>query len=135
MGWRWRKTAGRGPIRISLSKKGIGWSVGVPGLRVGRSPDGRTYVSQGIPGTGLYRIKYFGGAKNRQPTAPQTPGLPAPAPRAPMPAPHQPQPAPRRTPAPVQGQAPAPNPPAAPRAVKAAGGFMGAVTRFFDRLF
>lgn len=128
MGWRWRKSVGRGPLRITLSKKGVGTSIGVPGLRIGRSPDGRTYVSQGIPGTGLYRIKYSGGGK-QQPTAP--PGLPSPAPRAPLPAPHRP--VPPRAPAPVQGHPAAPQPPAP--AAKAAGGLVGAVTRFFDRLF
>jgi hypothetical protein len=60
MSWRWRRSIRSGPFRISLSKKGIGYSLGIPGLRVGRSPTGKTYVSQSIPGTGLWRIKYFG---------------------------------------------------------------------------
>ena len=60
MSWRWRRSLGRGPFRISFTTKGVGVSVGVPGLRVGRAPDGRMFISQGIPGTGLYRIRYFG---------------------------------------------------------------------------
>ena len=77
MGWRWRKSVGRGPLRINLSRNGIGWSLGVPGLRVGRSPSGKGYVSQSIPGTGLYRIKYFGDGKKPATTQPQPPpGLP-----------------------------------------------------------
>jgi hypothetical protein len=59
MGWRFRKTFGRGPFRWTLSKRGIGWSWGVPGLRYGISPSGQRYISAGIPGTGLYYIKYF----------------------------------------------------------------------------
>lgn len=134
MAWRWRRSLGRGPFRISLSKKGVGWSVGIPGLRYGHTATGKKYVSQGIPGTGLYRIKYFGGNKNQpQPgQAPQPPGFPGPAPQIPAPQ-RMPQPAPQRQgPAPVQGQAPKIGVPAV---AKATGGVLGAVTRFFDRLF
>jgi len=59
MGWRWRKAFTRGPIRTTVSKTGIGWSIGVPGFRVGIAPTGRKYLSVGIPNTGLYWIKYF----------------------------------------------------------------------------
>ena len=59
MAWRWRKVFGRGPLRTTVSKKGVGFSFGIPGLRYGVSPDGRRYVSVGIPGTGLYWIKYL----------------------------------------------------------------------------
>jgi hypothetical protein len=59
MGWRFRKTFSRGPFRWTLSKRGIGWSWGIPGLRTGVSPSGQRYISAGIPGTGLYYIKYF----------------------------------------------------------------------------
>ncbi|GHT32260.1 hypothetical protein FACS189434_03610 [Bacteroidia bacterium] len=59
MGWRFRKTKRFGIFRTTLSKKGIGTSVGIPGLRFGISPDGRKYFSMGFPGTGLYYIKYF----------------------------------------------------------------------------
>ena len=59
MGWRFRKTFGRGPFRWTLTKKGIGASWGIPGLRFGISPSGQKYYSVGIPRTGLYYIKYF----------------------------------------------------------------------------
>lgn len=59
MSWRFRKVFGSGPFRTSLSKKGFGFSFGVPGLRFGVSPDGRRYISVGIPRTGLYWIKYL----------------------------------------------------------------------------
>ncbi|MBM3379908.1 MAG: DUF4236 domain-containing protein [Betaproteobacteria bacterium] len=85
MGWRWRKTLGRGPLRWTVSRRGIGWSFGVPGFRYGRSPSGCPYISIGLPGTGLYWIKYLGrmshsgGATTIQesgPTDPLTPALP-----------------------------------------------------------
>jgi len=59
MGWRFRQVFRSGPFRWSLSKKGVGWSFGIPGLRYGVSPNAQRYVSVGIPGTGLYYIKYL----------------------------------------------------------------------------
>ncbi|MCL6580639.1 MAG: DUF4236 domain-containing protein [Firmicutes bacterium] len=49
-------------VRLNLGKKGIGLSVGIPGLRVGVNRP-RTYVSAGIPGTGIYSVKYLGKGK------------------------------------------------------------------------
>jgi hypothetical protein len=58
MGWRWRKSINvGGGIRAILSRKGVGWSWGIPGFRIGKSADGSTWVSVGIPGTGLYFTK------------------------------------------------------------------------------
>lgn len=82
--WQWRKSFGRGPFRISLSKKGVGYSVGIPGIRVGRSPNGRTYISQSIPGTGLRKITYLGkgtspgGPLATPPTVGSPPSVPGP---------------------------------------------------------
>lgn len=59
MGWRFRKIFQTGPLRWSITKKGVGWSWGIPGIRYGVSPTGQHYISFGIPGTGLYFIKYF----------------------------------------------------------------------------
>jgi len=62
MGWRFRKTFSLGGIRWTATKKGVGYRVAVPSfrwVRFGVSPDGRRYMSLGIPGTGLYWIKYF----------------------------------------------------------------------------
>jgi hypothetical protein len=53
MGFFFRKSLGKGPLRINLSKSGIGWSLGIPGLRFGRSAKGQKYTRVGIPGTGL----------------------------------------------------------------------------------
>lgn len=52
-----------GPIRGTLSKRGVGWSVALlPFLRVGIGPHGGKYVSVSIPGTGISFIKYLGSA-------------------------------------------------------------------------
>lgn len=57
--FRFRKTFGRGPLRVSVTKKGVGWRFGRKFVRYGVSPDGRRFVSFGIPGTGLYWINYL----------------------------------------------------------------------------
>ena len=54
MSWIWRKVFQRGPVRWTLSKKGVGASLGKRGIRIGRSPTGGIYVSVGVPGTSLY---------------------------------------------------------------------------------
>jgi Protein of unknown function (DUF4236) len=84
MGWRFRKVFQAGAFRWTLSKRGIGFSWGLPGLRFGVSPTGRRYVAFGIPGTGLYYIKYFGRARSG---GGGIPGLPAQIPQAPPPTP------------------------------------------------
>jgi Protein of unknown function (DUF4236) len=137
MSWRWRKSFGRGPLRINLSKGGIGWSFGIPGLRIGRSPSGRPYVSQSIPGTGLSWIKYLGDGKQPTNVKLGAPGVgPAPQASGPaigaLPAPHLSPPKSAHTPA-----APVPTP-GRPSGVSTrfnSGRIAGAVTRFFDRLF
>jgi hypothetical protein len=55
MGWQYRRSISAGPFRLNLSRRGMGYSVGVGGFRVGVRPDGRRYRSISIPGTGLYR--------------------------------------------------------------------------------
>ncbi len=60
MGWFFRKSWNIGKLfRVNLSKRGIGYSVGLPGFRIGTGPRG-DYVSGGIPGTGIGYRKYFG---------------------------------------------------------------------------
>ena len=65
MGLRWRRVLVGGPARLNLSLRGIGTSIGIPGLRFGVSATGRKYVAIGVPGTGLYYWHYFGQPKNR----------------------------------------------------------------------
>jgi hypothetical protein len=45
-----------GPLRLNLSKSGLGLSLGVPGFHIGTGPRGR-YVRAGLPGTGIYYRK------------------------------------------------------------------------------
>lgn len=59
MGWRFRRSFGFGPFRTIFSQKGIGTSIGFLGFRFGINTEGKKYWSFGLPGTGLYYIKYF----------------------------------------------------------------------------
>jgi len=81
MGWIFRKGFRIGPFRGILSKKGIGMSWGFPGFRFGVSPNGKRYISLGLPGTGLYWIKYLTDKNTGNP--PQT--QPTQLPPAPLP--------------------------------------------------
>lgn len=76
MGWRFRKIFQSGPIRWTWTKRGIGYSWGVPGFRIGVTPSGDRYFSVGIPGTGLYFIKYFGKGKPPSAAPPSLPPSP-----------------------------------------------------------
>jgi hypothetical protein len=58
MGWNWRKAFNFGPLRVNLSKKGVGYSFGVRGFRVGRDAKGQDYSQTSIPGTGMYKRSY-----------------------------------------------------------------------------
>lgn len=59
MGWSLRRSFTLGPLRINLSKKGVGASVGVRGFRLGQDAGGRNYSQVSIPGTGIYRRYYY----------------------------------------------------------------------------
>ena len=59
MGFFFRKSFRIGPIRLNLSKSGLGASAGIKGLRVGASPKG-PYVHAGR--SGFYYRKQLGGA-------------------------------------------------------------------------
>lgn len=61
MAWYLRKSISVGPIRLNLSKSGVGTSVGVTGFRVGIRPDGSSYVHAGRHG--LYIREELGGRK------------------------------------------------------------------------
>lgn len=72
--WRFRKIFNFGAFRTSVSKGGVGYSYGLLGLRFGVTPYGKKYVSFGIPGTGLYFIKYLElGNQNAPKTVIKTP--------------------------------------------------------------
>ena len=53
MAFRFRKSMNFGPLRVNLSKKGAGWSIGGKGARFTKSADGRSYSTYSIPGTGV----------------------------------------------------------------------------------
>ena len=58
MSFFFRKTIKLGFLHINFSKSGIGFSIGVPGARIGKSANGQAYVSGSLPGTGVgYRKK------------------------------------------------------------------------------
>jgi len=59
MGFSFRKSFSLGGLRLNVSRGGVGTSWGLPGIRFGVTPDGRRYIALGIPGTGLYYMKYF----------------------------------------------------------------------------
>lgn len=53
MGFRFRKSANIGPLRVNFSKSGVGYSVGGKGFRVTKRADGRTQTTASVPGTGI----------------------------------------------------------------------------------
>lgn len=53
MALRFRKSKNFGPLRLNVSSKGIGWSVGVKGFRYTHSATGKNYTTTSIPGTGI----------------------------------------------------------------------------------
>ena len=57
MGLRFRKSFSIGPLRINISKSGIGFSLGVKGFRVSRSAKGKMTATASIPGTGLSYVQ------------------------------------------------------------------------------
>jgi hypothetical protein len=71
MGWSFRRRLNLGPLRINLSRKGAGFSVGVRGFRIGRDAVGRQYTQTSIQGTGIYRRDYY--QKGQSPPAPNAP--------------------------------------------------------------
>lgn len=53
MGFRFRKSFGKGPFRLNISKSGIGWSVGGKGARYTKKATGGTRTTLSVPGTGI----------------------------------------------------------------------------------
>lgn len=65
MGFRFRKIFTTGPIRTTWTGRGVGWSIGIPGFRLGISADGKRYLSIGIPGTGLFYTTQLNGKRTQ----------------------------------------------------------------------
>ena len=57
MGLRFRKSFTFGPLRINISKSGIGFSLGVKGFRISRSAKGKNTATVSLPGTGLSYVQ------------------------------------------------------------------------------
>lgn len=60
MGFRFRKSVGKGPFRINFSKSGIGYSVGGKGFRFTKKANGGYRTTTSVPGTGVSYVKDFG---------------------------------------------------------------------------
>ncbi|MGE3978813.1 MAG: DUF4236 domain-containing protein [Nitrospira sp.] len=57
MGWRFRKSVNSGPFRFTLSKTGLGWSIGLPGARWTQRADGKQQTTVNLPGTGISHVQ------------------------------------------------------------------------------
>jgi hypothetical protein len=53
MGWSYKKSISVGPVRLSVGKTGVGYSVGGKGFRTGVRANGRRYSRVSAPGTGF----------------------------------------------------------------------------------
>lgn len=58
MTWRFRKNINLGLLRITISRTGIGWSVGGKGFRSGVDAKGKKYTTLSIPGSGISKRSY-----------------------------------------------------------------------------
>ena len=77
MGWFLRKSFRVGPLRLNLSKRGLGASVGVKGARVGVDAPGKPYAAGGR--YGLYFRQALGASRaspTPDPVAPSDQGQP-----------------------------------------------------------
>ena len=73
MATRFRKSINLGPLRINMSKSGIGYSIGTKGYRVTKRADGRVQRTVSIPGTGISHVSTSSGPHGATPTAHETP--------------------------------------------------------------
>lgn len=64
MGLRTRKSVSAGPLRVNLSKSGVGYSVGTKGFRYTKKAGGGTRTTTSIPGTGVSYVKETGKHKS-----------------------------------------------------------------------
>lgn len=59
MGMRYRKSLKFGPLRVNLSKSGVGYSVGNKFYRVTKKADGGMRTTATLPGTGISSVKDY----------------------------------------------------------------------------
>ena len=60
MGMRYRKSLKFGPLRVNLSKSGVGYSVGNKFYRVTKKANGGMRTTATLPGTGISDVKDYG---------------------------------------------------------------------------
>lgn len=72
MGFRFRKSFGKGPFRMTLSKSGISTSFGVKGARITNKANGSTMTTFGIPGTGISYVSEHSHKNSNHQTQNQT---------------------------------------------------------------
>ena len=65
MGFRFRKSVKAGPFRMTVSKSGIGYSVGGKGFRVTKKAKGGIRTTASLPGTGISYSQDYGGRRKR----------------------------------------------------------------------
>lgn len=78
MGARFRRSINFGPLRFTLTPKGISKSLGFGPFRVTKRADGQMQTTTRIPGTGLSYV-----AKTKKPRAVPVPDVAVPQPTAP----------------------------------------------------
>ena len=64
MGFHFKKSIKAGPVRVNLSKSGVGYSVGWKGFRVAKKANGGVRTTTSIPGTGVSYAKDSGSGQN-----------------------------------------------------------------------
>lgn len=85
MGFRYRKSISILPgVKMNVSRSGIGYSAGVRGARISRSPSGRLTRTLSLPGTGLSHSQTLGGGRrstSSSRTSAPAAAVPPPAPK------------------------------------------------------
>lgn len=69
MGFRFRKSFGKGPFRVNISKSGVGWSVGAKGARYTKKATGGSRTTLSVPGTGLSHVSETSKKRNKKESA------------------------------------------------------------------
>lgn len=59
MGMRFRKSKSFGPVRVTISKSGVGYSIGSKGFRVTKKAGGGARTTISAPGTGVSYTKDY----------------------------------------------------------------------------
>lgn len=79
MGFRFRKSFGKGPLRINLSKSGVGYSIGGKGFRYTKKAGGGTRTTASIPGTGISYVTESGSKKKSNSATSGSGSIPTPS--------------------------------------------------------